>query len=548
MMAIETQSIAPVGAGVRLRAIALLAAILAFCAVERIWLIGHSQIVEPDGVVYISAAQEWHRGPIHMMQLYDIHPAYPAMVAYTQSLLDVAGAREGPDRWILAGQIVSLAASLAALVGVWCFARLAMGEDVAWITVLLFGLGRKWAELGAGVLTDAPALALMLWAVLAALTTLRLMQQRRPAAWLAAGAAGLAAAAAYLVRPEGLMVFAAAGALWLVAAACRRVTWRAAMTAIAIAVVVMAACAAPYAVTIGTITKRWDVARYLHLASIGGTAAAWPLAAADMSTPGKIFQVLPKLTECMHPLLAGLACLWIAAALARRYLPHWPRQIVPAAMSWPGGAMILIWTAILLPVVIVRNLSAPMSSRYMLLDAALLAPLAGAGALVLAQGVGEILGRLRAKAARKTAVIGVAVVLAGALAAHAARPLHAGDECFRQAGRWLGANARRDAFALVPTAQILIYSQISGEVYHLDSLPAPQALREELQTLSRKYSAVYLVASPQALEAMFPAPAEAPRLTPGQTFVSLGKKQQSVQIFRYAPGAATQPAHVIPQS
>ena len=131
-----------------LRALSLVLVLLV-CASLRIWLIDHAEIIEPDGVVYTRAAQAWAISPGEMLhrRRYDVHPGYPALVTWTCHRLASVVFAADPVRWELAGRLVALVAGLMAMGALWVFARRAFDDGVALVTVLLFGLGRKWAVL-----------------------------------------------------------------------------------------------------------------------------------------------------------------------------------------------------------------------------------------------------------------------------------------------------------------------------------------------------------------------------------------------------------------
>ena len=142
----------------------MLLVVLLICSAVRIWLIDHLEIIARDGVVYVNFARDMMADPIGSIRSYDIHPLYPAAMVGVYKILSLASISRDVAGWVLSGQIVAFAGALAAIVAIWLFAKLAFNRQIAWISVLLFGLGRKWAVLGADVLTDSSALAFEMWA------------------------------------------------------------------------------------------------------------------------------------------------------------------------------------------------------------------------------------------------------------------------------------------------------------------------------------------------------------------------------------------------
>lgn len=444
--------------------ILVLLIILAVCAGVRIWLIHHTEVITSDGIVYVHAAQSWKADPGYMMRVYDIHPGYPGAMSCIYDLLGAFGRGPGALRWELAGQIVALAASIAALAALWVFAGVAFDWRIAWITTLLFGLARKWAELGADVLTDPLALCFEMWAFVLALLAARQMKQGRARAVGLSAAAGACMAAAYLVRPEGFLVYIPVAALWLACAARRKATWKLALASSAAALAMLLALSLPYMITIGTFTKRWPIEEYLKLAGAQGpflacAATGW----ADKA--GSILQIVPKLMERMHPVLAVAACVWLLTWALVRLGVKLPSRI-HIFPDYPAAFLMVGWAITFTPLVIVRNLRHTMSGRYMLLQAALLAPLAAAGVMILVQWVVIIMERrtARLELVRRLATALIVGAMAAGLAWHSLRPTHEGHAYLRQAGLWLADtdNTRPDDYIFTTKLQVLIYTERKG--------------------------------------------------------------------------------------
>ena len=495
----KTESVAPGSAQVTCNRILVLLIILAVCAGVRIWLIHHTEVITSDGVVYVDMAQSWKDDPGHMMRIYDIHPGYPAATSCMYDLLGAFGRPPGPLRWELAGQIVALAASIAALAALWVFADLAFNWRIASIATLLFGLSRKWAELGADVVTDPLAMCFEMWAFVLALLAARQIERGSARALYLAAAAGACVAAAYLVRPEGFLVYVPAAALWLAYAARRKATWKLALASSAAALAVLLALSLPYMITIGTFTKRWPIEEYLKLATAEGPFLACA-ATGWAGKAGSILQVVPKLMERMHPVLAVAACVWLLTWVLVRLGVKLPSriQIFP---NYPAAFIMVGWALTFTPFVIVRNLRHTMSGRYMLLQAALFAPLAAAGVMIIVQWVVVIMERMttRLELVRRAATAAIVAAMAAGLALHSLRPIHEGDAYLRHAGLWLAENAGRDDYIFTRTGQVLIYSQTKGSVLKDDAFADRRTFLDHIANANEiaKSPAAYIAVSHQ---------------------------------------------------
>ena len=109
-----------------------LATLLCICTALRIGLICKTDVIARDGTTYVSMSREWASGSLRVVREYDYHVGYPAVVSLVGRALIAAGRPDSVATWELAGQMVSLAASVAAMVAIWLFARTCFGERIAW--------------------------------------------------------------------------------------------------------------------------------------------------------------------------------------------------------------------------------------------------------------------------------------------------------------------------------------------------------------------------------------------------------------------------------
>jgi len=508
-----------------------LLAVLAVCAAVRVWLIAHTETISPDGTVYVRMAREWLDDPGGVIASYNYHVAYPAMLAAARRLLTRLGGPEGLAGWTLAGQVVSLVASLAAIAGVWVFAGMAFGPRVAWVTALLFGIGRKWATLGADVLSDAPAVCAQVWTIVLGLWTLRLL--RRDSRWAigVAAATGACAGCGYLVRPEALLACVLAVLVWLAYLLRRRVRWPTTLASAGAAAVAAAACAAPYMLAIGGLTKKkrlTDLIPFSLAPPEGGVLSA------GLGQPqlAALRQVFNQIFEAMHPLLGFLAVAWIATWVGVRVF----RLKLPARVRIfprrPAGFVMAAAAVIIIPMMTGLHYRVHyLDYRHVMFLAALLSPLGGAGLVILATWVGLFFEKfLRlGRSAAWAAPLGAAMV-AGMLLGHTARGLHAGWGCHRQAGRFIRARAGAADYLVTDSNLVLHYAERPGRF-----------LRAEIQNADgllhwiRRTPATYLALTGETLAggAGLAAAVRGPVFGPLRIFTRIeGDDTRTVHVFR----------------
>ena len=449
-----------------------LALTLLACAATRLWIIRNSPTISKDGTVYVKMAREWSKNPGAVVDGYNYHVGYPVLVNGVHGALTKLGLPDGIDGWELSGRIVSFTFSLVAMVGIWLVAGLTFNWRVAWITVLLFGTGTKWAALGSDVLTDAPAVCLQVWAVAIALVALKQFGARSRRVLVSAGAVGLCAGAGYLVRPESLLAAVLACLLWLGRQVRRKGSWRLTLCAMGVTAATALAAAAPYMIAIGKLTKKKDVTRIVPLGAVmtEGLPTGCPLALIQQAAPvgqefpgfstmQDVLKFPSQLSEAMHPAIAIAIGLWVMTWIGVRVFG----VKLPAGV-WlsprPGGGFLMIAAlAIVAPIMIClyRHVGY-LSYRHVTFLAALIAPLAGAELVGMAQGAAEVTARIgwRSYPAGWWAVLVGGVLIL--LAVHTAqRPCE--GKAYRQAGEYLGARITPQDWVLSSNALVLHYSQ-----------------------------------------------------------------------------------------
>src|SRR5256712_2866295 len=352
---------APMPARGKLRPGAPLAAALAAGLVVRVVRLLRDPLTHPDGPAYLDLASAVLHGKVLAVLGGYYSPLYPAVVA---------GVAATGLRLELAGRATALLAGLAALPLLHALARRLAGERAADAAVLVAALHPAVVKASAQVLPETLAGALLL-------------------AWLVARRAGVAGAlpgAAYLARPEGVLLLPLG--LWRL----RRARPRALVLYAGAAVAVMA----PALIALRAGTGHWQLSpREARLALLTGVPGATTLLEAVLRNPAALLvrmakgvarQVLYDTTE-LGPLLVIPFVLGVGAARETR------RPLVVAA--W--------FTAL--------PLALNPSPRYAVPLVPLLLPATAAGLLTLGQRLGR-------HARIATAALGAALVVQALWVSH----------------------------------------------------------------------------------------------------------------------------------
>lgn len=227
--------------------------------------------VSRDAVVFIGIAEQ-HRDVVGTLANWehDQHPLYPLCVAGMYRVLQGCGVGD-PEvtRWQYAGQIVSILASVAVVVGVYWCGSLQFGRRIGATAALLWSLLPVPIAAGCDVLSDMLHLAVYMAAAVSMVLAVRTGYHR----WYAL--AGVLSGVAYWVRPEGAAVMAV-GVLWACAAgvralvvrdmalSCRgRQCGRYVLSAM-VCVVGFVLVAGPLMMSMGTITRKKNPSELVH--------------------------------------------------------------------------------------------------------------------------------------------------------------------------------------------------------------------------------------------------------------------------------------------
>jgi len=518
------------------RALTALIAVLAVCAALRVWLMVNTVAIAPDGHLYIEMARQWPTDLGGVIRQYDYPVGYPIAVTIVHWLMQMFGLARSVWSWDTAAQIVSLVAGVGATAAVGRLAWMTFNPRVGWITALLFGLGYKWASLGADALSDALAICLQMWAVVLALVAVRWLGQGRKGALAAAGGVGLCAGVGYLVRPESLLVAGFAVALWLAYHARPGRHWRLALAAAGIALVIALACAAPYMAEIGGVTKKKAVSQFI---AMGGSG--WPFASVSVQPRieyDSVERFVTQLFEAMHPVVMTLMLVQLLA-----YVVIWPLRMKRFKSSVPVPRADATWLdMIAVPVLILLAIrlhatAGYLEFRHVMLLAALLAPVAGAGCITLSRLVAWCLQRVTGAAdLRPIAWVVCVTLLAGGLAWHSLRPLNYALSHFRQAARYVAAVAEPDDLLLTDSTLAAHYAGRPSAWIFARAAYAP-SLRARIEQVKPQWVLLMDAEARQAASQLASEPNQ-PLLIEARHFPQPGTADfNTVSVYRVNPAA-----------
>jgi hypothetical protein len=505
-------------AGLTRQAVLVGLLVLAACLVARVWLIDHTVVIAKDGTVYVEMARTFDRTSADpqaslsgAVRDYDYHPGYPAVVVFVNRLIGPRLSDDPAEAWDLSGQWISLVAGVLGTAAVWCLSGMLFGWRTAWIGPLLFGLSRKWATLGADVLSDALAVCLGLWAVVLAVMVVRRLHRGGGWTVLLAAACGLLAGAGYLVRPEIAIVAAVAALAWIVQAVQGRAKWGTTLAAAAAVLLVTVNIALPYVLAIGKLTGKKSFALFIPgllfaaavvaLAAIGrrkGRLAVFHSICAMLGMtvigvicyaavtgwegvfwiPKGLFEWISELQAATHAIVAAAAVVGLVVLLLK---PLWPTlaadPLVPDLR--PGATVLLICLQASLLVVLVAlyKQAGYISDRHLMLTAAVFVPLAGVGASSAAALVVRIGRDLHLPTFPRATLMVVVLAAATFTTIRTLRPLHEDHGTYRQAA---GFVARRSEVVLANSAYIAHYGHRSFR-----RIPVDDEGRIDLVKLSR---------------------------------------------------------------
>ncbi|MFP4356073.1 MAG: hypothetical protein ACLFUJ_13200 [Phycisphaerae bacterium] len=370
----------PENNSIRSRHLWTLAALLLGLLALRVVAVVRADNIASDGPTFLAMSREIAtEGLAETVLRYDYHPGYPAMV----SAVGRGAGLDWPGGWVSAAQGISILMGLVAVTAVFLIGAELISPWPALLGAGLFGLGERWIEINADVLSGSAMLALCMLGLLWSLRMRRLAAGRPGEAVAMAAMAGMSIGLGYLVRPEALVMLLAAGGLAFGSAHEQKVSVGRKFLLAGVVLLTTATAVAPYAIWIGSLTAKKDVSDF---ASPGG----WPLAVAG---PQLWLGAMGTVVDAFRSAMGNVATVFLLVTLATwfgRYLLRLklPGQVVytPGAGAWwalaaPAGAMLAVVTALEAG----QGGARYVSSRHLLIPAAVLAPLAGLGVFTCVQ-------------------------------------------------------------------------------------------------------------------------------------------------------------------
>jgi 4-amino-4-deoxy-L-arabinose transferase-like glycosyltransferase len=376
---------------------------------------------------------------------------YPAAIVAGHWVCSRLGWALGLRRWDLGAQLVSMISATAAMAALWIFASHCFNARAAFVSTLLLSVSYKLAILGADVMTDAMAIAFQLWAVVFAIWTSQRLKERNNRAIGLAALVGLLSGLGYLVRPEALLMLILACGLWTIVLVSSRLNWRQTILAMACALVVAGICVVPYAWAIGAISNKkhlGDLVRSMEGSRV--ILATILLTEQGFSAPRAI---ITQIGEAMGWISLAFATAWLAARIFVK------RIALPINSI---GALVMIG-AIVLIVPLLTGLyvnAGYLDYRHATLLALLLSPLAGAGAVTIADGVQALTAKWYPRqTVLQILAIGAIVII---LLTRTLRPLHEGQGFQRAAALQFASQLRPEDYVLTDSSLFLYYSGAKG--------------------------------------------------------------------------------------
>ncbi len=464
--------------------------ILVVIAGLRIWLITHTEVIARDGTIYIQMAKQLPSAPAEVIADYDYHVGYPALIAVVHRLVLAGGFTDSLRVWEISGQLVSLLASLGAMVAVWLFAGKVFGDwRIAWISTLIFGIGKKWSVLGSDVLSDSLAVCLQMWAVALAILALEKLKAKSKWSLALAGGVGLCSGLGYLVRPESLLAVGLACLLWLVFQIRRPKSWRLTLSAVGVSLMSTFACALPYMIAIGGLTNKKSLSDLVGLHLSGGlNISATIICSVQYSA---LRQLVNQFFEALNIVAGVMICIWLVCCGIYQLTKLKSLKVALPFVS-PAGALLMVASVAVMGPLLMGLYSNVhyLSYRHAMFLAAMLSPLIGAGVIVSARISEDLIAKpLRLPLSQTFIRIIWVGALAVSMSAHTLEPLHKGKLVFRQAGQFVGGLLGPDDYVLAENRWILHYAQAEGR-----SLPINLA-GPSLADYIKQTGATYLVLS-----------------------------------------------------
>lgn len=412
-----------------------------------------------DGVQFVTYAKRLAVEPLAVMRDTTKQPGYPALMLAVNRVTINSFYKDHPIIWQACGQFVALCGGVATCLLIYRLGRRLFGDTrIALVAGLMACAWPQGAMLSADVLSDMPHLALYLAALVVGLSAMDRMSLPRFAA------CGAVAGLAYLVRQEALGLVAAMAICALWPGATER--WARRIAGVACMVGAFAVIAAPHSLATGRVMPNKSIDELIF----GTEAAVVRSSTGDTHETGRPEMdattsaravTLRQSSVFAHQVAWYMAPARMAEEWCKsgRYVLSTLVLIALILKTAPrpesrGARLVVVAIALQLVAVQLRVKSyGEISSRYLLIPAALTIPWAATGlsalitmiAAALARGAGDT-GADAAMMARRrirSLWLSASLVVFVPLVYYATMQINADKAPYKLAGWWLRSNTKR---------------------------------------------------------------------------------------------------------
>ncbi len=397
----------------------MVAAITFMALLVRLFLCDQMACLSRDGVQFITYAKELAETPLETLRSTTKQPGYSLAVLGVHHLLNPLLGENSPLAWQRAGQLIALLCGVAVCPLIMVLTRWLFDGTTAIVAGVLTAFWWQGAQLSADILSDIPHLMLYLTAFLVAGRAIEEESVARMA--MCGGVIGLA----YLLRQEAVGLLAAV-ALCRLLPQSATMAWRCRIVAVAALFATFAIVVAPYSIAVGRLMPNKGIDDVWRVLDGGDVAepSSYVLAAAVhwYEVPVRMLEAWSRSGRYAYSLLAIVAFFWKRAAVADS---GWRRLVLAAVIF-----------QIILTQLRASSYDHQISTRYMLLPAALSLPWAASGLVAL---LDRLLASTRSGNTVRVGllILGLVAPLAPQIAYHL-RPINGERWAYRAAGRWLG--------------------------------------------------------------------------------------------------------------
>lgn len=411
------------------------------------FLIADQACLSRDGIHFVKFAKQLADDPIPSMTDTTKQPGYSYLLLGAHRLAGPILGGIAPESWQRCGQLIAMLGGVVVCVAIYLLTQRLFGQSAAIVAGVFAGFWPQGGHLSADVLSDMPHLALYLVALLLAHETLR-----NPRLWKP-GLCGCIMGLAYLVRQEALGLVGATVVCWLWPGVRR--PWRVKLTSVVILLVCFTAVVAPYSIATGKLMPNKGPGDLIEqLSSVAPTPVESVATLAHVVPPwllpGRMVEAWCRSGRYVFSTLF-LVGLFLRRRDGGRLMP----------MAEPRGRRLIV-LAVLAQLVLVllrAGVFGELSSRYMVIPAALVIPWAAAAFVAIVRKLAS--GIMDPTPSRKAAVwVSGYIVALVPLIYYVSIPVNDGTQRYRAAGLWLRdhADAEDTVLAHGRLEQIMFYA------------------------------------------------------------------------------------------